>query len=160
MNLGDLELKHILKSKDFIESLQQEFKQEEIIEIQNFIQENNEMYSEVIDTFFEWLDNEFESSGTNVLSIGWDSSGWGPGGNGSIQFTERFGIVTMNSSDYEDDHVEIFDKQEFYPWCIQSLENDYIYLDSDIYNETELIELANNMGLRENTQLTVNGNEI
>jgi hypothetical protein len=113
-----------------------------------------------MDQFYDWFESEFDNSDTNILSIGWDSKGWGPGGDGFVRFNSRFGIVKMGSSDYSDEHVEIFNKKTFFPWCIVDLHNDYIEMDSDVYNDKELLSLAERMGMREETKLTINGKEI
>lgn len=160
MSLGSLELAHLLTNIDFLNTIKEDFTQEEVNEINNYIKDKNSGNPDVIDAFLDWLNFELEENGNTVLLIAWDSHGWGPGGNGCVRFKVRFGIVRMDSSDYDDDHVEIFNKENFYPWGIESLMNDYIELRSDIYDEKELIELANNMGMEENTELTVNGKLI
>ena len=66
----------------------------------------------------------------------------------------------MTSSDYEDEHVEIFDKENFSPWAIESLTGDFIEIDSDIYSKQEMLEIAEEIGLDTNVKLTIKGKEI
>jgi hypothetical protein len=66
----------------------------------------------------------------------------------------------MSSSDFVDDHTEIFNKDKFSPWAIEDLRNDYIDVSSDIYSEPELIKIAENMGMKKNTVLTINNKII
>lgn len=125
-----------------------------------YSQDVNNEYPVAMDRFYDWLEEEFMNSETKILWIAWESNGWGPGGNGFCRFKSRFGIVKMESSDYSDDHIEIFNKKTFFPWCIENLMNDYIFLDSDIFSEKELLSIAEKMGMHEHTKLTINDKEI
>ena len=149
---------HLIANKDFVDILKDEFQENEVQEIINYCKEINRKYPEVMDQFYDWIMDM--DSNTNVLSIGWDSENWGPGGSGFISFDLVFGLVKMRSSDYEDEHTEIFDKENFSPWAIESLMNDFVEIDSDIYSEQELLDIAEGMGLDVDTKLTIKGKEI
>ncbi len=153
-------LNYLFENKDFLESLQNEFEKEEIIELKNYSQNINNEYPVTMDRFYDWFECEFDNPDINVLSIAWDSDGGGPGGNGFVRFNSRFGIVKMESSDFSDEHIEIFNKKTFVPWCIGNLMNDYIELNSDVYSEKKLLILAKKMGMYDHTKLTIKGNEI
>ena len=58
------------------------------------------------------------------------------------------------------DTVQIFDKENFSPWAIESLTGDFIEIDSDIYSKQELLEIAAGIGLDTNVKLTIKGKEI
>ncbi len=162
MHIDQSILIHLFGNKKFLKSLQSDFEKEEILEISKYSQDVNNEYPEVMDQFYEWLKEEFINSETKILWIAWDSDGWGPGGSGFCRFNSRFGLVKMDSSDYEDDndHIEIFNKKTFFPWGIENLMNDYIDMDSDVYNEKELLSLAEKMGMHEHTILTINDKKI
>lgn len=154
-------LSHLLSDPNCLKSLEEnEFEKDEITQIIKYANDLNDEFPELIGRFYDWFEGVFDDAETKVLWIGWDSAGWGSGGNGVIRFDAAFGIVKMTSSDYEDDHIEIFNKKDFYPWCIESLNNDYIDMESDIYSDEELLSLARRMGMGENTKLTINGKEI
>ena len=53
--------------------------------------------NEFYDQFVDFEDRESE---TEILTIGWNSNGWGAGGSGVIRFMLVFGIIKMTSSDY------------------------------------------------------------
>jgi len=153
-------LTHLISNKDFVVSLEKDFTKDEVIEITKYATDINFKYPVVMDRFQDWIECEFENSDTKVLSIAWDSEGSGSGGNGFIRFESVFGILKMTSSDYSDNHITIFNKNDFFPWGIENLMNDYIYLDSDIYTEKELLSLAAIMGMEEHTKLYINDTEI
>ena len=160
LNLEPTIKQHLLKNQKFIKTLSEEFDSSVVTQVQSFLANNIEYSIEIADDLSDWFNNAFLETNVNVLSIAWDSDGWGPGGNGVISFLLCFGLVNMNSSDYESDHVEIFDKDTFFPWGIEELYNDTITLDSDIYNDDELIKLAIDMGISMDSSLIINGNPI
>lgn len=149
---------HLIRNKDFLDALKKEFDKNEIEEIIKYSKDLTSNYPKVMDNFYDWfcdLDADI-----NVLTIGWDSDNWGAGGSGFIAFKLVFGIIKMTSSDYSDEHIEIFNKKTFFPWCIEHLMNDYIGIESDVYSDKELLTLAEEMGMDEDTKLTINGKEI
>lgn len=149
---------YLVEQKDFLVALQDNFDENQIEEIINYLKNINTNYPGIMDQFYDWIHDE--EGEINILSIGWDSKNWGAGGNGFISFDLVFGLVKMSSSDFEDDHTEIFNKDTFSPWAIEDLRNDYIDLSSDIYYEPELIKIAENMGMKKNTVLTINNKTI
>ncbi|MRX62606.1 hypothetical protein [Maribacter luteus] len=149
---------HLISNKDFLDLLRGEFKENEVEEIIKYCKDITGDYLDVMDQFYDWIADL--DSDTNILTIGWDSNNWGPGGSDFISFNLVFGLVKMSSSDYEDEHIEIFDKENFSPWGIEDLMNDFIEIDSEIYSEKELLGIAESMGIDKNTALTINGKEI
>ena len=150
--------KHLISNEDFLINLKNEFEANECQEIINYCKEINRNRPKVMNHFYDWIMDV--DSDTNVLSIGWDSEEWGPGGSGFISFDSVFGIVKMTSSDYEDGHIEIFDKENFSPWAIESLTGDFIEIDSDIYSKQEILDIAEEIGLDTDVKLTIKGEEI
>lgn len=160
MNIIDNQEIHLflIKQDDFLKALQYVFDKNQIDTIVNYSNDLTKEYPEIMDQFYDWFN---DLNGTNnILSIGWDSNNWGPGGNGFINFSLVFGLVKMSSSDFEDDHTEIFNKDSFEPWCIEDLRNDFIEISSDIYSDSELVEIAENMGIKKNTILKINNKEF
>jgi hypothetical protein len=152
-------VEHILKNEEFLAGLNDNFDKNLKAIIIDCLSNSNKEHASLMDKFEDWFREELRE-GVEVLLIGWESAGWGPGGSGAVWFNSRFGIVSFFSSDYDDDHIEVFDKDNFEPWCIEHLCNDYVELSSAVYNEEELIEFANNLGMDEETELTVNGKEV
>jgi hypothetical protein len=148
----------LVEQKDFLDALKDNFDENQIKEIINYLKDISNNYPGIMDQFYDWIHDE--EGKINILSIGWDSKNWGAGGNGSISFDLVFGLVKMSSSDFVDDHTEIFNKDKFSPWAIEDLRNDYIDVSSDIYSEPELIKIAENMGMKKNTVLTINNKII
>jgi len=149
---------HLVNNKDFIVHLKKDFESIEFQEITDYCKDINGNQPEVLNDFYDWLMDM--DSDTNVLCIGWDSEDWGPGGSGFISFDLIFGLIKMTSSDYEDDHTEIFEKSNFFPWAIESLTADIIEIDSDIYSKQEILTIAEEMGFDTNIKLTIKGKEI
>jgi len=150
---------HLIANTDFLEALSNNFEEDEIVEILKYAKDVTLDYPMIMDKFYDWFEEEFNNypSDINIISIGWESYGWGPGGSGFISFDLVFGLVRMSSSDYEEDYTEIFDKENFSPWAIESLDNDSVEISSDIYTNSELLELAEDLGLGEDTELTIEG---
>ena len=151
---------HLANDQDFKTELSLEFTIDELDLLNDYLQGGQTGQTELIDRFYEWLEDEFSTPGLNILTIGWDSSGWGPGGSGFISFVSRFGLVRMESSDYEDNELVIFNKSDFFPWGIESLNNDFISIDSEVYGKAEILEIADQMELGDDTLITINGEEI
>jgi hypothetical protein len=149
---------HLIKHKDFLDALRCNYNEIQIEEIINYSRDISKNYPVIMDQFYDWFQEE--NGELNILSIAWDSKNWGSGGNGFISFDLLFGLVKMTSSDFEDEHTEIFNKNTFIPWAIEDLRNDYINMTSDIYSEQELIEIAENIGMKKNTVLTINSKKI
>lgn len=160
MNIDALDLGFLVKDEAFLLSLNDSFNQSEVKEIKKYLLGKPTATSDTAQQFKEWFYDELLKSDTLILSIVWDSDSFGPGGNGCVIFGSKFNIVTMSSSDYENDHVEFFNKESFFPWGIESLINDYIKVDSHVYSENELIDLVRRMGISGHTKLTVKGREI
>jgi hypothetical protein len=151
---------HLFENKDFLKSLGEEFNNDEIIYLGKFSNHLDKEFPDLIDQFHDWLSSELCDTDTNILTIGWESDDWGPGGDGFISFGSKFGIIKMFSSDYEDDHIEIFNKKDFEPWCIENLMNDYLDISSDVYSAKELKSLAKGLGMNKETKLTVTSNLV
>tara|TARA_B110000285_G_C14635998_1_gene385533 strand:+ start:73 stop:576 length:504 start_codon:yes stop_codon:yes gene_type:complete len=150
---------HLATNKDFLEELKSEFRENEVQQIIKYCIDINSNYPEVMDLCYELINDQ--PAITNALTIGWESENWGPGGDGFVSFDLIFGLVKMTSSDYEDDgHLEIFDKKTFYPWSIENATNDLISINSDIYSEQDMLNFAEDMGMDDNTQLTINDKEV
>lgn len=157
MKIEELNIQSLLNDYNFLEELAFNFESAEQELIKDYINSKSVQDSDLIDRFFEWLLEELNNNSKPILTIGWDSHEWGAGGNGFVSFLTRFNIVSMKSSDYENDHFEIFDKTTFFPWVIENLENDVVEIESEVFSEEELLEMANNMGIRKDTNLSVNG---
>ena len=149
---------HLIGNKDFLKALKKKFSAIEVAEIIEYSKNIKGKYPKAMDHFYNWF-GDLEGD-INVLSIAWDSEGWGSGGSGVISFSLVFGLVKMSSSDYDDDHIEIFDKNTFSPWAIEHLMNDSVDITSDIYSEAELISIAEDLGIDGDTVLTVNDKVI
>jgi hypothetical protein len=149
---------YLIQQEEFLYALKDVFNENEIIEIINYSKDLSKQYPDVMDKFYDWFKDK--NGDKNIISISWDSKNWGAGGNGFISFDLLFGLVQMTSSDFEDEHIEIFIKESFYPWAIEDLNNDYIEISSDIYTEQELIEMAESMGMKRSTILTINDKKI
>jgi hypothetical protein len=156
-------LQHLLQNKDFLKKITEEFDKKEVKTLSDFANNGveTEEFLDVLYRLEEWLEEEFYSNSDmiNVLSIAWDSNSWGPGGDGIIRFKSKYGIVKMSSSDYESDHIEIFNMDDFFPWEIENLENDFIEISSDVYNNEYLLKIADALGIGEDTKLELNGKE-
>jgi hypothetical protein len=148
----------LIGNNEFLDSLVNEFDEDDVKEIVQYCKDLNSNYPAAMDNFYDWF--ESLDGSTNVLYIGWDSDSGGPGGNGFISFDFLFGLVKMTSSDFESAHIEIFDKENFFPWAIEHLKNDKIEISSDIYTSGELLKLVKDMGTNSNTRLIINGEEI
>ena len=152
--------KYLQANPDFQKELRKEFnKPGEAERILAWMAQETDLEADddLLFRFDDWLHDALYD-GVNVLTIGWDSHGWGPGGNGCVFYHERFGIVTMSSSDFTSDgHWEVFDESTFEPWLTGSLDTDEVGLSSDIYTNKELRALAESIGVGEDSELTVEG---
>jgi hypothetical protein len=144
----------LVEQREFLDALKDIFNENQVKEIINYSRDLSLKYPDIMDKFYDWFHDK--KGEKNILSIGWDSKNWGAGGNGFISFDLVFGLIKMTSSDFEDDHTEIFNKESFSPWAIEDLKNDYIEISSDIYTEKELIEIAEEMGMKKTTILKIN----
>ena len=153
-------LSYLNRDEDFLDDLKDCFSPEQISQFVNYSRDvDKNRCPEILNDIYDFLKEEIHNADT-ILTIAWDSSEWGPGGNGFFRYNCKYGLVMMSSSDYEDDHVEIFDRDRFSPWGIENLENDYIELESTIYSEKELIKISESLGLGMHTKLTINGREM
>jgi hypothetical protein len=153
-------LSFLIREEDFLENLKDWFSPDQISEFLKYAKNIDKITCpEFLNDIFDWLKIEIYNADT-ILLIGWDSSEWGPGGNGFFRYNCKYGLVMMSSSDYSDNHVEIFDRDRFRPWGIEHLENEYIDLESSVYSEKELKEISESLGLGEHSKLTINGREI
>ena len=154
-------LSHLIVDEDFLEDLKEICSPEQISQFVEYSRDvdKNEC-PDILDDICDYLIEATHHGGIKILSIAWDSTDWGPGGSGFFRYNCKYGLVMMSSSDYEDDHVEIFDRDKFSPWGIDNLENDYIDLKSTVYSENELIDISKSLGVGEHTKLTINGREM
>lgn len=159
MKIEELNIQSLLQDTDFLDEIASNFESTEVELIKDYINTKSVQDSDLIDRFYEWLLEELNNNSKPILTIGWDSLEWGAGGNGFVSFLTRFNIVTMKSSDYENDHFEIFDKETFFPWGIENLENDIVEIESEVFSEGDLLEMANKMGIRKDTNLSVIGKD-
>lgn len=150
---------HLLENKSFASALRTEFKDKDsadrilaMIAQAQYDEPTDDLWYE----FMEWLSGELQE-GLNVLTIGWDSDGWGPGGNGNVRYTARFGIVTATSSDYDDDHWELFDEKNFHPWVPEELTAQSIGLSSKVYNTKQLKDMIGRLHISESTEVSLEG---
>jgi hypothetical protein len=153
--------KHLLGNDEFLKVLRKSFKAngeaDRILAMMEQAQ-LEEPTSELWDDFVNWLHDELPGGDINVLSIGWDSEGWGPGGNGFIAYVLKFGLVTMHSSDFSpDEHWEVFDEEKFEPWMTGDLNTDIVELSSDIYTGKQLKVFAAGFSIGDNSELKVHG---
>jgi len=153
-------IEHLLNNEEFLAALNDYYDGEQKAIIIDCLSNSKKEHTLLMDKFEDWFREELREGDVEILTIGWDSDGWGSGGNGAVWFNSRFGVVSFGSSDYSDDHIEVFEKDNFEPWCIEHLCNDYVEISSEVYNEDELIEIANKLGMNEDTKLTVNGKEV
>ena len=145
---------HLIRQNEFLNALKDNFDENQAQEIIEYSKDISKKYPETMDQFYDWFNDQ--EGKKNILFIGWDSKNWGVGGNGFISFDLVFDLVKITSSSFEGEHIEIFNKETFYPWAIEDLKNDFIELSSEIYSELQLIEIAVNLGMNYNTVLTVN----
>ena len=75
---------YLVEQKDFLVALQDNFDENQIEEIINYLKNINTNYPGIMDQFYDWIHDE--EGKINILSIGWDSKNWGAGGNGFISF--------------------------------------------------------------------------
>jgi hypothetical protein len=141
----DTAIRHLLADPDFREDVRKAFDIREgdpdWLEMQEAIRTAESEEPRLSDRMQEYLDQQFQDEqGTEVFSVHWDSENWGPGGNGYLLFIEVYGVVRMVSSDYWDDHFEIYDPETFSPWGPDTFDADTVEFDSEVYDDDELRE--------------------
>jgi hypothetical protein len=161
-DLNEIIKRHLLQNKEFLNSIKEEFQEEQLGQIISHLKGKEVTNTEYIDDFYVWFEYEMKEADSEILSISWDSDGWGPGGNGCIRYLSRFGLVRMVSSDYgDDDELEIFEMDSFFPWGVDDgFNTDYLMLDSCIYSTEELLAMSKNLSIGERTRLSINGFDI
>jgi hypothetical protein len=156
-------LRHLLDHPDIQKDIRHSFSKTQIQEIEDFSRNPERPVPDVLDELEEWLTDQISGNGLSVLTIGWDSSEWGPGGNGYVRLLTQYGLVYMESSDCESGPILIFDKDSFNPrdHLNEVFEGEitceFIEIASDIYTNKELKHFAEHISVSEDANIEFSG---
>lgn len=174
MELNRKIVHHLFKDEDFIKTLVQDFGDEEVSMIYNYLHIGLSEYSSMVndeelfelcslsELFDYWLLDEIRQSGVNVFTLDWHGASFDNGSqrSGSAAFQSRFGIVALVNSDVNTEYIEVFDRNTFFPWAIKDVKKDAITITSHVYSINDLIDITERMGMKEDSRLTINSFEI
>jgi hypothetical protein len=143
----------LLKQADFLENLKLEF-EEDADNILKMMAGDVEWDNELDISLEDFINNRL--SGYEILTIGWDSTGFGPGGNGFIAYSLRWNICQPFSSDLDLEPFE-YDLKKFDP-TDELVESGYdsLSISSAFFDEAYLITLASNIS-GSDIDVTING---
>lgn len=113
-------VRHLLSNIEFVNDLKAYYEYEdsdlewqEVLTAIQDIENGNVCLLSVVEDYFN---QALHDIGNEIESYYWDSPNWGPGGNGYLKYIEAYGVVGVSSSDFPNDHMEIYDEETFVPW--------------------------------------------